>query len=80
MTTTQTFPDPRDSYEGSPLIKETPPWEKDTYGEKNKKTLLPIIENKEEAAPLVPKKEQKAQSKKKTEKRHWGSDTESDSE
>ena len=78
MTTTQTFPDPRDTYEGSPLIKETPPWEKDTYGDKNKSTL-PIIENKE-AAPFVPKKEQKAQAKQKLKKKHWGSDTESDSE
>ena len=82
MTTTQTFPDPRDTYEGSPLIKETPPWEKDTYGEKNKKALLPIIENKEPVVlpPVTTKKEQKAAQKKTKEKKHWGSDTETESE
>jgi len=78
-TTTQTFPDPRDTYEGSPLIKDTPPWDKDTYGDK-KKLTLPNIENKEPVVFPVTKKEEKAAQKKTKEKKHWGSDTETESE
>ena len=75
MTTTQTFPDSRDTYEGSLLIKESPPWDKDTWGDKNTKASSPAL-------PVITttKKEQKTAQKKTKEKKHWGSDTETESE